>query len=210
MAKAFCGPKKRTTRGTIYINTPESDRALHRAHIRQRKALTPAFSNAALRGYLSVFYDSVYKMKTNWENLLDAGNPTIEVQGWFVHWLFYIRRSPLRQHFLRMNCVALDNLGIAGFGHNFGALDGKKPEVVAVFEAFESPANAPFIARMLFFLSPFFPSLLEVPTSTNRMLKGIKRSMKVIADDLMGRMKQEMAMVQDKHTEKSIIGLLSK
>jgi hypothetical protein len=109
-----------------------------------------------------------------------------------------------------MNCVALDNLGIAGFGHNFGALDGNKPEVVNVFEAFESPANAPFIARMLFFLSPFFPSLLDLPTSTNKMLKGIKRSMKVIADDLMGRMKQEMSMVQDKHTEKSIIGLLSR
>ncbi|KAH6890097.1 cytochrome P450 [Coprinopsis sp. MPI-PUGE-AT-0042] len=138
-------------------------------HKRQRKALTPAFSNAALRGYLSVFYDS-------------GGNPTIEVQGW-------------------MNCVALDNLGIAGFGHNFGALDGKKPEVVKVFEAFESPAQANFVARMF---------LLELPTSTNRMLKGIKRSMKVIADDLMGRMKQEMSMVQDKHTEKSIIGLLIK
>src|SRR5215217_4602575 len=109
----------------------------------------------------------------------------------------------------RMNCVALDNLGIAGFGYNFASLDGNKPEVINVFEAFESPDKADFFARMLFFLSPFFPSVLELPTSTNKMLKGIRRSMKVIADDLIGRMKQEMSMAQDKHTEKSIIGLLS-
>ncbi|KAG1849934.1 cytochrome P450, partial [Suillus subalutaceus] len=32
-------------------------------HRRQRKALTPAFSNAAIRKLTSVFYDSVYKAR---------------------------------------------------------------------------------------------------------------------------------------------------
>lgn len=81
-------------------------------HRRQRKALTPAFSISATRNYLSTFYDSAYKIKSNWETLLDNGNRTIEVQAW-------------------MNHSSLDNLGITGFGHDFGSLDGKDPEVPA-------------------------------------------------------------------------------
>ena len=35
-----------------------------------------------------------------------------------------------------MNCISLDSIGIAGFGHDFGALEGKKSTVEQVFDAF--------------------------------------------------------------------------
>ncbi|KAG6861078.1 hypothetical protein C0995_004176 [Termitomyces sp. Mi166 len=81
------------------------------SHRRQRKALSPAFSNSAIRRLTSVFYDSSYKLKANWDVMLESSSgdgAIIDVQKW-------------------MNHVSLDSIGIAGFGHDFGSLDGKIP-----------------------------------------------------------------------------------
>lgn len=70
---------------------------------RQRKALSPAFSNSAIRKITSVFYDSAYKVgppvcyyssvidsvlqtKVVWDNLLgySTDGVLIDVQKWFV------------------------------------------------------------------------------------------------------------------------------
>jgi hypothetical protein len=74
---------------------------------RQRKTLMPAFSNAAIRPLLPVFYDAVYKvsmqknlhrgfladiatatqMKTSWDVVIEnarAEFAVIDVQKWFV------------------------------------------------------------------------------------------------------------------------------
>ncbi|TFK24213.1 cytochrome P450 [Coprinopsis marcescibilis] len=160
-------------------------------HRRLRKALTPAFSNVAIKGYLNVLYDSAYKVKTSWEALLESGDATIEVQKW-------------------MNGVAFDNLGIAGFGYDFGCLNGNRPPAVDVFESFESPEHSGFISRALFFLSPVFPLLTHVPTESNRMLKSMKHSMRAIADELLERTRKELSLSPDKQAEKSMIGLLIK
>ncbi|KAG1882721.1 cytochrome P450 [Suillus subluteus] len=58
------------------------------AHKRQRKALTPAFSNAAIRKLTSVFYDSAYKAKGAWDTIIELssdGDTLIEVQNWMNH-----------------------------------------------------------------------------------------------------------------------------
>ncbi|EEB89388.1 hypothetical protein MPER_12516 [Moniliophthora perniciosa FA553] len=57
------------------------------SHRRQRKALTPAFSNAAIRRLTSVFYDSAYKLKTHWDTEL-LNHPkglVMDVQNWMNH-----------------------------------------------------------------------------------------------------------------------------
>ncbi|KAL0067301.1 hypothetical protein AAF712_005699 [Marasmius tenuissimus] len=115
---------------TVYVGIPFAKQFIARffgkgllwaegeSHRRQRKALTPAFSNAAIRRLTAIFYDSAYKLKTHWdaklENHPDGG--IIEVQEW-------------------MNHVALDTIGIAGFSHDFGSLDGKPSAVAAAFES---------------------------------------------------------------------------
>lgn len=163
-------------------------------HRRQRKALTPAFSIAAIRGYLSVFYDSAYKMKSAWETLLDNGEQTIEVQSW-------------------MNHASLDDIGIAGFGYDFGALDGKNPDVVKIFHAFERPETSGWVSRILFLLGPVLPVLQRLPAKHNRMMKGIKTSMAVVADRLLiqgGGERGVKGTESDKSMDKSIMGLLIK
>ncbi|KAF7342549.1 Cytochrome P450 4F12 [Mycena sanguinolenta] len=87
-------------------------------HKRQRKALTPAFSNAAIRRLTSVFYDSTYKLKARWDTIIDniGDGAIIDVEHW-------------------MNLVALDSIGIAGFSHDFRTLDGEYSSVAAAFES---------------------------------------------------------------------------
>ncbi|KAJ2935606.1 hypothetical protein H1R20_g1485, partial [Candolleomyces eurysporus] len=170
-------------------------------HRRHRKALTPAFSNAAIRGYISIFNDSAEKLRTTWDAILDSGADTIEVQQW-------------------MNRLALENLGIAGFGHHFGALSSPdtniKPDIMEVFDSFETPQKSSFLSRVFFFLGPMFPVLLKLPTQNTLIMRRLKYSMKGIADNLLDTTKREMKIDSEglggeKGIEdKSIIGLLIK
>ncbi|KAK7023648.1 hypothetical protein VNI00_016610 [Paramarasmius palmivorus] len=179
-----------------YVGTPFSKRLLGNfgkgilwaegeGHRRQRKALSPAFSNVGIRRLTSVFYDSAYKLKTHWDNeLINQQNGVIiEVQAW-------------------MNRVAIDSIGIAGFSHDFGALDGKVSPVVAAFESLGS-ARPSTLARINFLLSSVIPVLSYIPTERSRMFEELKRSMRAIADVLLERSRKAIS------DEKSIIGLLS-
>jgi hypothetical protein len=105
----------------------------------------------------------------------------------------------------------LDDIGIAGFGYDFGALDGKNPDVVKIFHAFERPETSSWVSRILFLLGPVLPVLQRLPAKSNRMMRGIKTSMAVVADRLLmqGGVGKE-AQSTDKSMDKSIMGLLSK
>ncbi|KAG6375250.1 cytochrome P450 [Boletus reticuloceps] len=108
-----------------YVRTPLSKTAFERgfgrgvfwadgeSHTRQRKSLTPAFSIAAIRHLTPIFYDSAYKAKGAWNALIESSGEDgaiIDVQNW-------------------MNYISLDTIGLAGFSHDFGALDGKHASV---------------------------------------------------------------------------------
>ncbi|KAJ2934733.1 hypothetical protein H1R20_g2374, partial [Candolleomyces eurysporus] len=156
--------------------------------------------NAAIRGYVNVFNDNAEKLKATWDAILDSGADTIEVQQW-------------------MNRLALENLGISGFGHHFGALSSPdtsiKPKIMEVFESFEPPQKSSLVSRAFFFLAPIFPILLNLPTQNTLIMRNIKYSMKNIADDLLERTKREMMMDSGDEkvggsSDKSIIGLLIK
>jgi hypothetical protein len=103
-----------------------------------------------------------------------------------------------------MNHVSLDDLGIAGLGHDFGALSGSRPKVISIFESFERPENTSWISRVLFLLGPVLPVLQRLPAQHNRMMLGIRNSMATIADGLMRDGKKEGVV------DKSIMGLLVK
>ncbi|KAF8972060.1 cytochrome P450 [Flammula alnicola] len=161
------------------------------SHRRQRKALSPAFSNAAIRKLTPVFYDAAYKMKAIWDSTLDAasGDAVIDVQIW-------------------MNHISLDAVGIAGFGHDFHALDGKDSAVVEVFESFGS-GDTSFLSHFVFLMGPVLPILQNLPTKQNRTFKRLRSTMGDIADELLARNRKEKegkALTE----EKSIIGLLIK
>ncbi|KAG1742288.1 cytochrome P450 [Suillus paluster] len=147
------------------------------SHRRQRKALTPAFSNAAIRRLTSVFYDSAYKVKGAWDTAIESskdGNAVIEVQNW-------------------MNHTSLDTIGIAGFSHDFGSLDGKHATVTEAFDTFGNNART---------------SVANKRTILNKKL-GV--TMGEISNKLLIRSRQEKgANMNEAEEEKSVIGLLLK
>jgi len=160
------------------------------SHKRQRKALTPAFSNAAIRRLTSVFYDSAYKMKGAWDSILESGSDgtIIEVQHW-------------------MNRVSLDSIGIAGFSHDFHSLDGVRSSVVETFESFET-SNISFFSGIVFILAIFFPFLTRLPTQRNKLLSKLRLTMSDIARELLEKTRKEKE--GDVDSDKSVIGLLIK
>ena len=61
----------------------------------------------------------------------------------------------------RMNAVSLDTIGIAGFSHNFGALEGKHSSVAEAFDSFGS-APPRGLSIILPVLGPVLPILMKI------------------------------------------------
>ncbi|KAG1818513.1 cytochrome P450 [Suillus subaureus] len=165
-------------------------------HKRQRKALTPGFSNAAIRKLTSVFYDSAYKAKGAWDTAIESskdGDAVIEVQNWMSH-------------------ISLDTVGIAGFSHDFGSLDGKHASVTEVFDTFGNNQQASAVNKALLLLASAFPIITKIPTKRRNLMKKLSITMGEISNDLLIRSRREKDSVNmsRREEEKSIIGLLIK
>ena len=108
-----------------------------------------------------------------------------------------------------MNCVSLDTIGIAGFGHDFGALRG---EHGIVEEAFDSLNNAPprGLSAVLALFGPLFPILLKVPTRRQVMLGRLNKAMGKIAEGLFEKTKKDAEAGTFSTSSRSIMGALSK
>ncbi|EIW82555.1 cytochrome P450 [Coniophora puteana RWD-64-598 SS2] len=161
------------------------------SHSRQRKVMAPAFSNAAIRNISSTFYDSAYKVVDAWSSILESsGDNVIEVQGW-------------------MNRVSLDSIGIAGFSHDFGTLEGKHSDVAEVFGKFSSTPPS-FVFKLGLTLGLFFPSLMKLPSNWIQLTRELSKALSGAAKDFMERMQQEKLGLTPGQEDKSVIGLLIK
>ncbi|KAG1742242.1 cytochrome P450 [Suillus paluster] len=165
------------------------------SHKRQRKTLTPAFSNAAVRKLASVFYDSAYKVKGVWDTAIDSsndGNTVIDVQKW-------------------MNHISLDTIGIAGFSHDFGSLDGKHTSVTEVFDSFGNNSRPSALGLFIIALAQAFPIVLKmIPTKRTIRAKKLGATMGEISNKLLIRSHQEKDASMKDAEEKSVIGQLIK
>ncbi|KAJ7032277.1 cytochrome P450 [Mycena alexandri] len=161
-------------------------------HKRQRKALSPAFSNAATRKLTPVFQDSTHKVKSTWDDLIESSDGAIiEVQKW-------------------MNAIALDSIGIAGFAYDFHVLDGEQSPVTAVFDALEH-ANLNSFDTAVLILSFVFPIINSLPTHRMRLFWELRRTLEEIAGRMLEDTRREKeAGVVDGVGDKSLIGLLLK
>ncbi|KAJ7243084.1 cytochrome P450 [Mycena rebaudengoi] len=167
---------------------------MHIMHKRQRKALTPAFSNAAIRKLTSVFYDSAYKLKSLWDSSLESSpdGAVIEVQQW-------------------MNRIALDSIGLGGFSHDFRSLDGEKSSVTAAFDALQATKASVMssVTSVVFTLAFTFPFLLNIPTERIKLFWRLRDSLNVIAERLLDNSRREKAgEISQELADKSVIGLL--
>ena len=105
---------------------------------------------------------------------------------------------------------SLDSIGIAGFSHDFGSLEGKHSAVAEVFDAMGRLKPSPVTAIIILF-SSIFPFLRHLPTETRKLQTKLNRAMEEIAVPLLENTRREMRGLGEKgNEEKSIIGLLSR
>ena len=81
-----------------------------------------------------------------------------------------------------MNYVSLDSIGIAGLGHDFGALHGKHSSVE---EVFDSLGTAPPTHLAIALLGQVFPVVMRLPTSRVRLFKKLNKAMAEISGRLL-------------------------
>ncbi|KAJ7580804.1 cytochrome P450 [Mycena floridula] len=145
-------------------------------HRRQRKSLSPSFSNVTIGGITSAFYDAGYKVKAAWDSQLDASSDdsvTIEVQKW-------------------MTAVALDSIGMGGFSHNFGTVEGKEPLVSTALDTFgKSIGNSPLVSPFSFLVGALLPILLRLPIGKAKLIMRLKSNLITVGTDLIERVQKE-------------------
>ncbi len=104
---------------------------------------------------------------------------------------------------------SLDSIGIAGFSHDFGSLEGKRAAVAEVFDAMGRLKPSPITAIVILFGNAL-PILWRLPTETRKLQTKLNRAMEEIAVPLLENTRKEMRGLGEKgKEEKSIIGLLS-
>ncbi|KAG2739224.1 cytochrome P450 [Suillus brevipes Sb2] len=162
------------------------------SHKRQRKALNPAFSAAAIRSLTYVFHDAAHKTVLAWNDEIESNQEThcavIDAQQW-------------------MNHISLDSAGIAVLSHDFGALDGNDSDVVHVLNAFGSSVN---VSHNLVILAQNFPSILKLPLPRTQFSRKLSLIIGKICQEMLSRTRKEKEMGGAEQGDKSCLGLLLK
>lgn len=96
-------------------------------------------------------------------------------------------------------------MGIAGFGHDFQALEGKTSVVTDLFDSFVMTAGKKNPFTLLFFLAFAFPVLNNIPNPRNQMAVSFGKAFRIIADDLLEKCRSQEAF----GGERSMVGMLS-
>lgn len=113
-------------------------------------------------------------------------------------------------HARMMTVVRLDTIGLAGFSHSFGALEGKHANLTKVFDTFGASPRSSALNKGLFLLAQAFPILLRVPTPRKKLTQELTIAMEEIANVLLDKTRKEMDIgVTGGKGDRSVIGLLS-
>ena len=107
-------------------------------------------------------------------------------------------------------CRRLDTIGLAGFSHNFGALEGKYTSVTEIFDTFGASPRSSALNKGLILLGQVFPFLMVIPTPRRMLTQKLNAAMEDISNVLLTKTQKELEMgVIGGKEERSIIGLLS-
>lgn len=107
-----------------------------------------------------------------------------------------------------MNCVSLDSIGIAGFGHDFGALQGRHSTIEEVFDAFGDNSLGRLMTTTIL-LGAVIPFLQKVPNPRTRLMKKLHNTMEEVSEQLLERSRREKEVGgAASDTSRSIIGSL--
>ncbi len=92
-----------------------------------------------------------------------------------------------------MNKISLDSIGLAGFGHDFHALDGERSEVQKVFDSFASAPAGGRLNALFPILATMLPSYLftKLPTERLRLFMRLSARMREVSEELLRGSKSE-------------------
>ncbi|KAG2339037.1 cytochrome P450 [Suillus weaverae] len=162
------------------------------SHKRQRRALNPAFSAAAIRSLTYVLHDAAHKTVIAWNSEIESNQGThcavIDVQQW-------------------MNHISLDSAGIGILSHDFGALDGNDSDVLHVLNAFSSSSN---VSNNLVILAQNFPFILKLPLPRTQFARRFSLIIGKICQEMLSRTRKEKETGGAEQGDKSCLGLLLK
>ena len=103
---------------------------------------------------------------------------------------------------------SLDAIGLAGFSHNFGSLEGRTSPVSTVLDGIGSSPRSKLNAGF-FALSQVLPALVHYPTKRTMLIQELPQELSKIFMELLNRTKKEKeAGIADENMDKSVIGLL--
>ncbi|KAI5994730.1 cytochrome P450 [Pisolithus albus] len=166
--------------------------AMGEDHRRQRRSMSPAFTYTSIGKLTPLFYNCVYKVKAAWDGIIGMSGEegaVIEVSQW-------------------MNHLSLDSIGLAGFSHDFGALDGRKAPVTRIFEAFQESSKRNDMSSGVFLLLQVFPMLVYIPSPRMRLVRELHYAMVDVCNAILDQTKKEKEAGALDGREKSIIEVL--
>ncbi len=103
-----------------------------------------------------------------------------------------------------MNGFSLDGIGLAVFGHDFGALDGKDPDIPKIIDSLGTARRTRF-ENIFTQLASALPFLHSIPTARSRIIKRLHDCLGEIAHELLERNSRD-----DDSNDTSVIATLGK
>jgi hypothetical protein len=98
----------------------------------------------------------------------------------------------------------LDTIGLAGFSHDFGALDSKPSAVATAFADF-ADAGMGLGDAVVFFVQFLFPQIISLPTPRQRAINNLHEASGQIAKEMI----RKVQMDEREKGERSVMGLMS-
>ncbi|KAI8989048.1 cytochrome P450 [Trametes punicea] len=154
------------------------------AHRKQRRIMNPAFGPVQIRDLTPIFVQKATELRDLWLHAAQTGPARLNVMA-------------------DLNKTTLDIIGLAGFGHDFGALnpEGRPSELNLAFREFLSSSpggSASFLAVIAF----NFPILRWIPTQRGRKAMSAIRVIRRIGRELVEQKKAEiMRETSEKHLD---------
>ena len=99
-------------------------------------------------------------------------------------------------------------MGIAGFSHDFGTIQGKHSVIAEVLDSF-SAVKLSSVETFKLVLSLAFPILTHIPTQRKNLLKKFRYKTDEISKGLFEKTRKEKAGDVENKQDRSVIGLLS-
>jgi len=103
---------------------------------------------------------------------------------------------------------SLDSVGIAGFSHSFGTLEGKPSTIADIFDSF-GKLKLTFFQILIFILGPVFPVLAHTPSSRRTLEARFNSASDEISRKLLERTRKTKEGTIEGQRDHSVIGLLS-